>query len=128
MKTVLLVDDEPIVRSLVSEAFQQVGGYRVVIADDGPSALTAAWTYRPDLVLLDIMMPILDGLGVCKALRQDPRTRNTKIIMLTALNQHATRTSARELGADGFLAKPFHVKDLLAEVDNLTAERWRIGA
>jgi two-component system response regulator VicR len=90
--------------------------YEVVVARDGEQALTLARREQPDLIVLDLMLPKLDGLEVCRALR---RERDVPIIMLTALDAEIDRVVGLELGADDYVVKPFSVRELMARVKNL---------
>lgn len=112
MKTVLVVDDEPkIVR--IARDFLERGGFTVLTASDGTSALSLARTARPDLIVLDLALPGVDGLDVTRALRKDSEV---PIIMLTARADEADRLIGLELGADDYIVKPFSPKELVARV------------
>jgi two-component system response regulator VicR len=109
---ILIVDDEPpIVEVLVYNL--ERASYEVVVARDGEEALVAARREQPDLVILDLMLPRLDGLEVCRALR---RERDVPIIMLTARDAEIDRVVGLELGADDYVVKPFSVRELVARV------------
>jgi two-component system alkaline phosphatase synthesis response regulator PhoP len=112
MKTILVVDDELKITRLLRDYLQQAG-FRVVTASDGPGALAAARTERPDLIVLDLGLPGLDGLDVTRTLR---RSSDVPIIMLTARAEEADRIVGLELGADDYLVKPFSPKELVARV------------
>src|SRR5512147_1303008 len=115
MITVLIADDQPPILELVRYTLEDEH-VRVVEAADGTAALEAARAACPDLVLLDVHMPGLDGLEVCRRLRQDPRLRRMRIVMLTAAAQQADRVQGYAAGADEYLAKPFSPLALLALV------------
>ena len=114
-KTVLIVDDEQRIRKLISD-FLQRDGYTVVEADNGQSALALFATERIDLVILDVMMPELDGLTVCREIR---KKSSVPIIMLTARSEELDQLFAFELGADEYVTKPFSPKILTARVNAL---------
>ena len=112
MKTILVVDDEPGIVTVVRDYLEH-GGFSVVTANDGPSALHAAASRGPDLVVLDLGLPGLDGLDVIRQLR---RTSTVPIIVLTARGDESDRIVGLELGADDYLAKPFSPRELVARV------------
>ena len=115
-RSVLIVDDEPaIVASL--EFLMQQEGYSVRVAGDGDAALVAVSESLPDLVLLDVMLPTVDGYEVCRRLRERPEGRDLRIVILTARNHE--REQALSAGADAFLAKPFGTRELIAEVERV---------
>jgi len=120
-RTVLLVDDEANI-ALSLEFAMKKAGYAVQTVSDGEAALEAARLDPPDLVLLDIMMPKLNGYEVCRQLRADPATCDTKIVMLTAKGGPVEGEKALALGADAFFAKPFSLADLSARVQALMEE------
>jgi CheY-like chemotaxis protein len=115
MKTILLADDEAYLRKLVCTTLADPA-YRIVEAADGPAALALARQERPDVVVLDWMMPGLSGIEVAKALRQDPATANIPIIMLTAKGQATDQAQGRALGTSAYLIKPFSPLELLEAV------------
>jgi two-component system response regulator VicR len=112
---ILIVDDEPPIIDVLSYNLKQAN-YQVVVARDGKQALEQARREEPDLVILDLMLPHLDGLEVCKILR---RERDVPIIMLTARDAEVDRVVGLELGADDYVVKPFSVRELLARVKNV---------
>ncbi|HXK32403.1 MAG TPA: response regulator [Dehalococcoidia bacterium] len=112
-RTILLVDDEPVVRALLKVALEPTGS-RFVEAADGCAALEAAWREQPDAVLLDVGLPKLSGIDVCRALKTHPRP--PRVLLITG-NQYADET--HECGADGVIAKPFDPAALLGEVESL---------
>jgi DNA-binding response OmpR family regulator len=110
---VLIVEDEPnIVVSL--EFLLDHEGYEVQVATSGPEALERSASFRPDLVLLDVMLPGLDGFEVCRALRAQPDS--PKIILLTARGRDAERHKGLDLGADLYVTKPFSTRQLMADI------------
>jgi two-component system alkaline phosphatase synthesis response regulator PhoP len=115
MKTILVVDDEPRIVELARDYLEHAG-YAVVTASDGPSALAAARTRHPDLVVLDLGLPELDGLDVTRQLRSGATTGQLPIIMLTARDDELDKLLGLELGADDYLTKPFSPRELVARV------------
>lgn len=126
MTTILIVDDEPPILDLVRFTLEDTE-VRVVEASDGVEALALARRLRPDLILLDVHMPRLDGLEACRQIKRDPALARTPIVMLTAAGQEADRARGREAGADEYLTKPFSPLTLLALVEALVPETrsWR---
>src|SRR5437016_7570753 len=112
MKTVLVVDDEPKIVQLARDYLEHAG-FAVVTAGDGRSALAAIRTRRPDLVVLDLALPELDGLDVTRAIRSDS---NLPIVMLTARDDELDKLLGLELGADDYITKPFSPRELVARV------------
>ena len=112
---ILVVEDERSIADLVAEALKRQG-YRVETAGDGDQALEAAETTLPDLIILDLMLPKLDGWEVCRRLREEDTTRRIPIIMLTARRDEKDVVAGLELGADDYLRKPFSLAELLARV------------
>jgi DNA-binding response OmpR family regulator len=113
--TILAVDDESDVLLIVKTALQ-VEGYRVLTAADGPDALKTAHDEKPDLVLLDVMMPGMDGFEVLDKLRQDDVTCRIPVIMLTGLSERERKRSAIERGTKYYIVKPFDFQDLVSKV------------
>jgi CheY-like chemotaxis protein len=110
--TLLVVDDQPELRLLIKLTFSGTG-FSVREAADGESALTACAAEVPDVVLLDVMMPGIDGYEVCRQLKSQPRLRNTLVVLMTAGDQATERVRAREAGADFYVPKPFSPAELL---------------
>ncbi len=109
---ILIVDDEPAVTDLLAYNFRRAH-YEVNVAPDGATALSLARETAPDLILLDLMLPVIDGLDVCRELR---KTSNVPIIMITARGEEMDRVVGLELGADDYVCKPFSVRELMARV------------
>jgi DNA-binding response OmpR family regulator len=109
---ILVVDDEPKVARLARDYLER-NGFRVLTAGDGQSALTIARREKPDLVILDLMLPHIDGREVCRILR---RESDVPIIMLTALSEEIDQVTGLEIGADDYITKPFSVRTLVARV------------
>ena len=114
-ESILVVDDDPDIARFV-EVNLRSAGYDVAVATDGEAALDRAGAMRPDLVLLDVMMPRLDGFEVAQRLRKNPQTANTSIIMLTAKALSADKVTGLQSGADDYIIKPFDPIELLARV------------
>jgi DNA-binding response OmpR family regulator len=112
---VLIVEDEPDIRELVVHHLKREG-YQVSAASGGEEALRLVQAAPPDLVILDLMMPAMDGLEVCRRLRQNPATASLPIVMLTAKGDEIDRVLGLEIGADDYVVKPFSPKELLARV------------
>jgi two-component system, OmpR family, response regulator ResD len=114
--SVLVVDDEPTIAEVVARYLERAG-YRTRIAADGIGAIDAAAEQRPDLVVLDIMLPGIDGLEVMRRLRE--RDRGTPVILLTAKGEESDRVIGLRLGADDYVVKPFSPAELVARVDSV---------
>jgi len=120
VQSVLVVDDEPnIVLSL--EFLMTQAGYDVQVARDGEQALQAINDSKPDLVLLDIMMPDPDGISVCESIRSDPDLRDMPVIMLTAKGRNLEREKGLAAGASDFITKPFSNREVIERVAALLA-------
>ncbi len=112
-KTILIVDDEPSIVTLLAYNLKQAG-YKTITAEDGKEGLETALEKKPDLIILDLMLPYLDGLEVCKALRQEKV--EIPILMLTAKDDEFDKVLGLELGADDYLTKPFSPREVVARV------------
>ena len=125
-KRVLIVDDEPnIVASL--EYLMGKAGYEVAVARDGDEALAAVDAFRPDLVLLDVMMPKQSGYEVCQKMRGRADLRDIRIVMLSAKGREAEVSKGLSVGADAYVTKPFSNRDLMAQVAELLGEGAKPG-
>jgi DNA-binding response OmpR family regulator len=109
---VLLVDDDPQILTICRD-YLMASGYELATAADGPQGLAAVWRERPDLIVLDLMLPGMDGLDVCRAIR---RKSNVPIIMLTGRVGETDRIIGLEIGADDYMTKPFSARELVARV------------
>ncbi len=114
-RKILVVDDEPVLVETIAYNLEQAG-YQVTTAADGSSALEAAHRETPDLIILDIMLPEMDGLEVCRQLRRESNTSTTPIMMLTAKGDEIDKVVGLEVGADDYVTKPFGRRELLARV------------
>jgi two-component system phosphate regulon response regulator PhoB len=117
---ILLVDDEPDALEILGFKLRE-GGFTPLFAKDGTRAIAAAKDERPDLIVLDLMLPEVDGLEVCKILRRDPLTAAIPIIMLTARAAEMDRVLGLELGADDYVTKPFSPRELVIRIKKLLA-------
>jgi DNA-binding response OmpR family regulator len=115
VRKILVVDDEPVLVETIAYNLEQAG-YQVITAADGASALQAARREVPDLIILDIMLPEMDGLEVCRQLRRENSTATTPIMMLTAKSDEIDKVVGLEVGADDYVTKPFGRRELLARV------------
>ncbi|MFV9507131.1 MAG: response regulator [Oscillochloridaceae bacterium umkhey_bin13] len=116
--TILIADDDPIARERLELLLGEE--YTIALAENGVMALAMARELRPDLIILDVMMPGLDGFETCRHLRADPNLAEVPIVMLTALDERAARLRGIESGADDFIAKPFDRIELLARIKTIT--------
>lgn len=119
---ILVVDDHPASR-MTAVALLSIEGYEVLEADSGATALNCVTESNPDLILLDVMMPGMDGFEVCRRLKQDEQTRLTPVIFITALNDRRARLRGIEAGGDDFLTKPFDQLELSARVKSLVQQK-----
>jgi CheY-like chemotaxis protein len=120
---ILLVDDEDDIREVAALSLTAVGGWRVTSASDGDSAIAMARAERPDAILLDVMMPDVDGPTTFRRLQEDPHTRDIPVILLTAKAQGADRRRFAELGVAGMLTKPFDPMTLTDQIAAILARR-----
>lgn len=117
-RKILIIEDERDILDLVRHYLEK-DGFRTRTATDGTAGLAAVRQERPDVIVLDLMLPGLDGLELCKTLRADPATARTPVIMLTAKAEESDKIVGLELGADDYLTKPFSPKELVARVKAL---------
>jgi DNA-binding response OmpR family regulator len=120
-KEILIVDDEPSIVVPIQFLMEQQG-YTVMVAENGEGALDIIYKYKPDLILLDIMLPRIDGYEVCEIVRLDPRYRDIKIIFLTAKGREVEIAKGLALGADAYITKPFSNTELVSKVKKLLEE------
>ncbi len=134
-ETILVVEDEKNILELVKYNLEQEG-YKVIFAHSGDQGLELAKKQIPDLLILDLMLPEIDGIEICKILKQNSKTASIPIIMLTAKTQEADRVLGLELGADDYVTKPFSPRELVARVkavlrrgqDKSVKEIYKAGA
>ncbi len=124
---ILVVEDEDDIRELIVFNLQR-DGYATLEAADGVTALEMAKRHRPDLILLDIMLPEMDGFTVCRELERSPETVSIPIIMLTARGEDIDRILGLELGADDYMVKPFNVRELLLRIRGLLRRQQAVAA
>jgi len=117
-RRVLLVDDEPTIIKMVGKRLE-LAGYEVLVATDGEDAITKATLGKPDVVLLDLMLPKKSGFEVCAAIRRDPALKNVPIIIFTGKGQEMDERLCREIGASAYITKPHGSKALLEQVEAL---------
>ncbi len=121
--SILLVDDQPANLQLLSQTLESLGS-KLLFAKNGESALAIAQKARPDLILLDIMMPGIDGFEVCRRLKANPDTRKIPVIFLSALDETGDKVRGLQLGAVDYVAKPFQPEEVIARVNtHLTIHR-----
>ncbi|HTS17472.1 MAG TPA: response regulator [Verrucomicrobiae bacterium] len=120
--TILIVDDEPAIRDYEATLLGELG-HEVLVAADGAEALELAATKSPHLVLLDIMMPELSGIEVCRQLRANPRTKDIRVIVVSAVDAKRALEESIIAGADDFLAKPIHALELMLRVRSMLRVR-----
>jgi two-component system alkaline phosphatase synthesis response regulator PhoP len=127
-KKILVVEDQPDLLELLREHFK-IEGFAIATATNGVDAVRKARSLNPDLVLLDVVLPELDGFAVCEVLRKDPATAKLPILMITGLPGQLTRCAGMESGATDFVTKPVTPSELLARVkDMLHQQRAPAGA
>jgi DNA-binding response OmpR family regulator len=119
-KEILIVDDEPSIVVPIQFLMEQQG-YNVLVAENGEDALDIIYKYKPDLILLDIMLPRIDGYEVCEIVRLDPKYRDIKIIFITAKGREVEIAKGLALGADAYITKPFSNTELVSKVKELLA-------
>ena len=113
-KLVLIVEDEPDNREIIRTVVEEIVGYEAALASDGEAALQAIATHTPDLILMDLMMPVLNGFETIRALKAQSATERIPIIAVSALSRPRDQEQAFEAGADDYISKPFDL-DLLAD-------------
>lgn len=117
-KKILVADDEPGVRLTVVRMLEK--DYYVIEANDGEEAVKAAEEQKPDLIFMDLMMPKMDGYTACSKIRNNATTSGIPVVMLTAIGHDLNKKFASEMGADGYITKPFERQDLLDTINKFT--------
>lgn len=118
MKKILIVDDEPNIVMSLEYTFQK-SNYEVYIARDGQEALDILKTNFPDVIILDIMMPMVDGFATLEQIRKDENLKNTKVLFLSAKNKESDIEKGMTIGADAYMTKPFSIKKVVEKVEEL---------
>ncbi|MCP4137068.1 MAG: response regulator [bacterium] len=121
MKKILVVDDQPNLIKIVSIKLKKLG-YQVISAENGQMGLEKCKSELPDLIIMDIMMPVMDGFTAAAKIKEDPDTKNIPLVFLSAKGQEQDRIQARELGAVDFIGKPFSPKVLVQRIEKLLEE------
>lgn len=124
-RRVLIVDDDPAIVQLLTRFFGKMGEYDLATAEDGFDAGLQLATFRPELVVLDLVMPNLDGFTVCRKIKSAPATRNTRVLVITGYPTDENIQKTLECGADGCLAKPFKMAELKKRVEGLFKEGYQ---
>jgi two-component system alkaline phosphatase synthesis response regulator PhoP len=119
IKKILIVEDEEDITELLSAIFDDLGSYKVLSVKDGEEALRIARVDNPDIILLDIHLPKLNGHKVCKSIKSDRAMSHTKVLMLSGTAQNSDWLRAREAGADDYIAKPFSSTAVVEKVEEL---------
>jgi two-component system alkaline phosphatase synthesis response regulator PhoP len=123
-KKILVIEDDPATQRLVDYSLKQEG-YEVITASDGPDGIKKALEELPDLVILDVMLPGLDGFEICYRLRAEPTTAKLPILMFTAKAQEIDKDTGTRVGADDYLTKPSAPADIVSHVAKLLAKKRR---
>ena len=118
VKKILIVDDEPSITIPLKFLMEQ-NQFEVMVVHSGEEALAAIDDFKPDLVLLDVMLPTVDGFQVCQNLKSDPRRKTTKVIFLSAMTRDMDIAKGNTLGADAYITKPFSNADVVRQVKDL---------
>lgn len=125
MYKVLIADDEKALRLLIAGTLE-IGGYDILEADNGIRALELVKLERPDLIILDVMMPGMTGYEVCKWIKTNPDIADTKVLILTAKGQQSDKEAAWEALADFYLSKPFSPMELLSMVEKILSRKGKL--
>jgi DNA-binding response OmpR family regulator len=120
VKTILIVEDDPKSMTLTRDLLK-ISGYATIQAIDGAQGVALAKSAKPDLILMDIMMPKKDGYAACHDIKADQATKNIPIVMLTAVGYELNRKLAKQFGADGYITKPFGRQELMDTIEPLLA-------
>ena len=126
-KKILLVDDEELILEVVGIALGGSRRYELLVAEDGETALKIAREQQPDLIVMDVSMPLMNGLDACRALKADPATSSIAVIMLSAMAQRLDIERGTAAGADDYIVKPFSPSALLKRIDELLVSLYSVG-
>jgi CheY-like chemotaxis protein len=118
-RTVLIADDEEAILSLIAEVLSDLGHYRILSARDGEEALRIVRSDKPDIILLDVMLPKMEGNEVCRQIKTDPAAARTRVLMLSGMAQRTDAQMSRKNGADAYMTKPFSSVALVSKVEEL---------
>ena len=120
-KTILIVDDEPHIRALLEETLEEFvdKGVRLLIANDGARGLELALAYQPELILLDVMMPNMNGYDVCETIKKKHNLKHVYVAMLTAKGQEVDKEKGRDVGADEYVTKPFDPDEIVKRASEI---------
>lgn len=121
-KKILIIEDEPEVVMMMRARLEHEG-YQVIACPDGTEGISMVHEEKPDLILLDIMMPKIDGFQVCRLLKENPETRDIPVIFVTGLEVNDVKQKVKESGADGAIQKPYEPKELLEKVKGCLTEK-----
>jgi two-component system, OmpR family, phosphate regulon response regulator PhoB len=127
MSKILIVEDDPDIRELLRFNLEKAG-YTLLLAEDGEQALELARKHTPDIILLDLMLPGVDGLEVCRTLKKDPELQRLPIIMVTAKGEELDRVVGLELGADDYVVKPFSLREVSLRIRKLLDRKEKQAA
>ncbi len=118
IRKILVIDDDPVTVKL-AEARLQANGYTVLTSTDAPNGLEKAMTLKPDLIILDVMMPIVNGYNFCRLLKSQHEHKGIPIVLLTSRSDEDDKKIGREVGADAYITKPFNIDELLNTIKEL---------
>ena len=124
---ILIVEDDPDISELIHFNLEKAG-YQTVRAEDGEQALRLTQKHQPDLILLDLLLPGLNGLEVCRRLKRDPAVQHIPIMMVTAKGDEMDRVVGLELGADDYVVKPFSIREIILRIQKLLDRREKQAA
>jgi len=117
-KRILVIDDDPVLIKIMNNVLD-ANGFEPVMANEAPLGLEIAMTQSPDLIILDVMMPIINGYNICRLLKSEEGYKNIPILLLTSRSEQKDKEIGAEVGADGYIAKPFDTNELLETIRRL---------